>query len=310
MTELKGLDEYSQSKIDEYFNSPLYRKFLTEFTIGHNKLKFYGAPLIMMQYSELIKTVISKDPPYVLATHGVIYEKPMTLLWIGMNDILPPDRYLFQVLKEGYLNLEEYLQLGRLFNYFDIKPSRFTELYLDSLDAMLEMSTSEDEKVIKTHKAQILKMAQQIIKIYDQGPANIRVGFLFNALLSKAPEVIDELKVLPMYDENKKYVGLTSANNITVPTGYSLVGKEGRVVKIKHIPFGSQPPPGAIQADRGIAPSPRGWTSTGFIPTGGRLINGRLFEDLVPPRDQRPIYDTQGNFLGYVPIPQEGQSFL
>jgi len=231
--EFKGVEEPYATEIDEFFNSPVFRKFLTEFTIGHNKLKFYGLPLSMRKHSELIKTILTKDPPYFLATHGTIYEKTMTLLWIEMNDVAPADSYLSQVLGAGNLNLEEYLQIGRLINYFDIQQSGFTNLYLQNLSTMLDMSTAEDKKVIEVRKAQLVEMINTIIEIYEGSITKVIVGSLFNSLLNKAPELIDELKVIPIYDQDNKYIGVTLKVNVHVPYGYQFVSEEKRMIRVK-----------------------------------------------------------------------------
>lgn len=240
MTEFKGLSEDQIKKIEPYLNpSPLYKKFLTEFTIGSNQLRFYGLPLTMMNNSELISTVITKDPPYVLFPSAIVYEKPMTLLWIAMNEFIAPidsngSNWIYFVLEQaGDLNLEEYLQLGRLINYFDVNSkSKFVIMYAEAIDNILDRSTNEDKKVIEVHKSQILKMINDFIEVYRNSDT---LKKLFNALLNKAPELLDELKVIPIYDENNVFTGISSRDNIVVPNGYELVGKQGRIVRVRTI---------------------------------------------------------------------------
>lgn len=242
MTEFKGLDEQSQEKVDTFFNSLIYRKFLTEFTIGANKLKFYGLPLTMLKYSELIKTVITKDGPYFLVTHGTVYEKPMTVIWIYLNDVIESNYFdwLYDILNYPNLNLDEYLQLGRLINYFDIRQRSFIKAYETRVGAALEFSTTEDKKVFQTHKVQLGKIIGNAIDKYLEYDT---IKIIFDEIMKKAPELIDELKILPIYDENNEFVQTTDRNG-TVPAGYELVSIEPRMVKVKHakaIPWQSLP---------------------------------------------------------------------
>ena len=86
MTEVKSLIEASialqlDDKATDFLTNPYRDKFMTEFIVGNNKLKFYGNPIIMAQNSELIKTSLPKfaesKAPYELATFGVVLERPL-----------------------------------------------------------------------------------------------------------------------------------------------------------------------------------------------------------------------------------------
>jgi len=240
--EFKGLREDYVKKIEPFFTSPLYQKFLTEFTIGNNKLKFYGLPLTMMQNSKLIETVISKNPPYELLTFGAVYEKPMTLLWIAINELIAPSQnddfyWLFEVLEAGNLSLEEYLQLGRLINYFDLdETNSFGSMYSGEISMMLNKSTSEDKKVIEAHKTQVLKLINDFIEHFEPGPIDdLGIRDIFTVLLNRTPELLDELKLLPIYDEDNKFVGFFEEGHVYTPDRYEIVGKEGRIIRVKTV---------------------------------------------------------------------------
>lgn len=102
----------------EFLNSPYKEVFATEFSVGSNKLQFYGQPLIMSKYCELIKTSLPalarSKPPHELLTMGVVLERPMTLLWLYLNG------YEQYIIPDQPLSLTEALHLYRLCNYFGV----------------------------------------------------------------------------------------------------------------------------------------------------------------------------------------------
>lgn len=131
MTKTLSLEGKSQTagleldkKSTEFLTSPYRKDFMTEFSIGSNKLSFYGQPFVMSFNSELIHaslpTLASSKPPHVLLNFGVVLEKPMTLLWLYLNG-------LGDQVWSGILTTAEMLHLYRLCNYFDVSTQNRTE---------------------------------------------------------------------------------------------------------------------------------------------------------------------------------------
>lgn len=108
-------------KSKKFLNSPFRDKFMTPFIIGSNKLKFYGQMFAMSEHSKFFEDSISifaeSDPPYELFSYGVVLERPMTLLWLYMND-------LKEDMSKMDLSLTELLHMYRLCNYFGITFTR------------------------------------------------------------------------------------------------------------------------------------------------------------------------------------------
>lgn len=84
--DLPELDDESK----DFLTNPLRKDFMTEFSLGSNKLQFYGQPFAMSKHSQLIKDSLkifsSSKPPYPLLTAGIVLERPMAMLWLMMND--------------------------------------------------------------------------------------------------------------------------------------------------------------------------------------------------------------------------------
>jgi len=222
----------------EFLTSIPYRKFMTKFEIGSNKLEFWGQPLVMMRRSELIKSIINKEPPYVLLDFGNVYEKPLIVLWLYLNHIIPDFSSKVMI---AQLNLDEYLQLGRLINYFDVSPSDFTRLYPLTLSDVLSKTTEDEAKVVDTYKEQIAKMTNEMVAVME-GKSFVYKDImvkLVDIIYKKYPKVMDMLQFVPMYNQDDKVVALFSRNllnNPPAPIAYTLIGIEANAVRAKFIP--------------------------------------------------------------------------
>ena len=148
MAEIKALSSgpleglYLDEKETDFLTNEYRSVFMTEFLIGRNKVQLYGYPLIMAERSELIKTSLSKfafsKPPYELLTFGIVFERPITSLWLYLNT--------GNTKIAG--DLAELLQLYRLADYFGIeKIGGFS--YYGKLSRMIteKFATISDEDV-------------------------------------------------------------------------------------------------------------------------------------------------------------------
>lgn len=152
MTEAKSLTQDQPSsalelsdEAKEFLTSPYRAKLLTEFSIGSNKLQLFGSPLIMAQYSELIKTTIpsiAESPaPHALLTHGVVLERPMTALWLEYNGY--------------YVNLRQFsmnelLHMYRLAGYFGFTKDLIEAISINVMVTQPEPGKKLSENDIKT----------------------------------------------------------------------------------------------------------------------------------------------------------------
>lgn len=104
--------DLSQEEID-FLENPYREKFLTRFEIGSEKLLMYGSPVHMAGKSDLIKTVMTYDPPYVLAKDMLVYGGALNVLWLFMNGYQSTE----SVKK---LSLAGWLNLNTLVGYFGV----------------------------------------------------------------------------------------------------------------------------------------------------------------------------------------------
>jgi len=160
MTETKALAEIETPKtlnLDEtcnnFLNNPYKQVFMTQFNLGSNRLVFYGNPIVMSNLSttgsELIKSSLSKfagsKPPYELLSFDKVLERPMTLLWLYMNDC--QEDIFFP---NPQLDLTEFLHLYRLMNYFDVKvPNELAGLIIARF---FKTPTEEGRDILKDEK--------------------------------------------------------------------------------------------------------------------------------------------------------------
>lgn len=203
----------------DFLNSKVQRKFLTEFTVGSNPsstgepgLKLYGLPLTMAKYSELIKSILPQDPPYHLLTFGQVYETPMTILWLSIND-MPLGIALFDIFPK-YLSLDEYLQLIRLINYFDLDPNMpLVSVQSAVLDRMLQKALKTGEKKIAIqYKDQVAAMVNHSIKRSRLAGnfSNSYTDKILNIIYSDYPEIIPLISDIPIFNQDNKLVGLVA----------------------------------------------------------------------------------------------------
>lgn len=91
-----------QEEID-FLESPYKEKFLTRFEIGKDAMVMYGSPVYMAGKSDLIKTIISYDPPYVLAKDMIVYGGALIVLWLHINGY-PSSHTVEKLSLAGWLN--------------------------------------------------------------------------------------------------------------------------------------------------------------------------------------------------------------
>jgi len=90
--------------------------------------------------SELIKTSLSafanSKPPYELATFGTVMERPMTLIWLYINDYK-----LFGT--NSHLTLSVFLHMYRLGAYFGINENALSRMIPFALAAFIRTTPRE-----------------------------------------------------------------------------------------------------------------------------------------------------------------------
>jgi len=154
------LDEGSR----EFLENPYREAFMTEFLLGSNKLKFYGIVLIMSKYSELIKTSLANlaasKPPYELLTFGTVLERPMTLIWLYINDY-----EMFGL--NPHLTLGEFLHMYRLAAYFGIGTETLSRIMSPTIAAFTRTSLEERNKTLEDakNKDTLIRMLNQFFKV-------------------------------------------------------------------------------------------------------------------------------------------------
>jgi len=225
----------------DFLTNTRNRKFMTEFEVGANKLKFWGLPITMAQKSGVIESIIFKDPPYVLMVFGVVYEKPMTLVWLGLNDQVDWESGDFDEVLTNHLNLEEYLQIGRIANYLNLKRSAFTITYEIALGPILrkinlDFSNFEsNKKIVIQRKDQIVKMVNSMIQ--EIRPGGRSKGYIdevveiVDIIYKIFPEIVDKITDIPIYDQDNVIRGLVVKNypNISELNDY----RHARLIKIE-----------------------------------------------------------------------------
>lgn len=131
----------------DFLTNPLRKDFMTEFSLGSNKLRLYGNPIFMARYSELIKSSLtplaSSKPPHELLTSGVVLERPMTALWLMMNG------YKYNIIK---LSVPEVLHLYRLLGYFGINKEMTNDIWLNILRLLSVLENDEIKQLNLTEK--------------------------------------------------------------------------------------------------------------------------------------------------------------
>ena len=103
------------------------QRFLVPFTVGTNKIKLYGLPVLMIAKSELIKSLIDKlslteNNPLAIS-QSVDSPNGLIIVWLYMNNnlsSLPVD-----------IDPRDYLNIWQWLNYFDVPyNSEFIKQYI------------------------------------------------------------------------------------------------------------------------------------------------------------------------------------
>lgn len=170
---LTGLSQESLAPLElpedaeNFLNSPYRKKLMIEFSIGSNKLSLYGQPFVMAKYSELIETNIpiyaDSTPPFPLLTHGVVLERPMSVLWAMMNgyDLIitdavgtPREERLSDKhsLKAKGLTITELLHMYRLANYFGLNGEMTIQIIREVLQTIAETKFSTKQELSENDK--------------------------------------------------------------------------------------------------------------------------------------------------------------
>jgi len=210
LTETELPDLKLQQPAVDFLNFPHKEKFMTEFVIGSNKLKFYGLVPIMTQFSELIKTNVeifaSSPQPHVLASFGSVLKRPMTLLWLEMNN-------LHELSQDHDLPLNEYLHMYRLMGYFGMDMMTFPVRKLSY--SLWSSSQEEVKQALKSEKNE-----GTLIKIINSG---FKTGILGNPsdplledLVTDYPELAKKIDYIPVF-LNDKYATYADRKFLTSP---------------------------------------------------------------------------------------------
>lgn len=192
----------------KFLNFPHKEKFMSSFVIGNNPsktgslvtrgLKFYGLIPIMTQYSELIKSSLdvyaSSQQPYPLLTFGTVLERPMTLVWLELNDFP-------EISRNEDLNLEEWLHLYRLMGYFGMDTNGFNTARV--VLNFLKNSSEDNKKVLSDEKNRdtFTKLLNKELSGGYVGP--LQAKQLFDKLTKDSSEISKELRFIPVYVNDK-----------------------------------------------------------------------------------------------------------
>jgi hypothetical protein len=194
--------DLSQAAIDFLQFVEKNKSKLAHFTIGQNKLNFYGILDVMATHSELIKfslDIYADSPqPYPLLTFGVVLERPMTLLWLELNGV-PELR-----LDNHNLPIIEWLHMYRIMSYLgmDLKIYPVTNVLRNFIDS------GEDEKLDKKNQDTMVRILNSA---FDSGivhDAGLSMS-LFQKINKNYPDIAKEIKYIPVY-VNDKFVSYTS----------------------------------------------------------------------------------------------------
>lgn len=113
------LEMYKQLRLREdqikFLESPNKEKLLARFEIGPEKLIMHGGVFRMSIHSELVESIMTLDPPYILAANMTVYGGALTVLWLYLNG------FDEMVDTQQRLSLKGFLNLYDLLNYFGVK---------------------------------------------------------------------------------------------------------------------------------------------------------------------------------------------
>lgn len=180
-----------------------------EFTIGNNKLRYFGKPDIMAKHSDLIKSNLeiyaNSTSPYPLATFAIVLDKPMTILWRDMNEFSPLGSHQYT------LSFLEWLHMYRLMAYFgmDLKKYPTVNMLKDFTESKEEEKKTISDVKNKETLIRILDSAFKDRLFYDRKLSNN----LFKKLIKDYPDIAKQINYIPVYID-KKYA--TYADRKTV----------------------------------------------------------------------------------------------
>lgn len=137
------------AELQKYFNPKYMPKFMTEFQVGKQLLKFYGYPIIMGNKSKLIEThldaMLESDPPFHLASEvDVVHPRSFMSIWMYMNiqdfSWVTTSFYTYKLTPTEIINMWSWI------NYFNIPiSSRAVSSWFLSQIMTLRVSEIKDE---------------------------------------------------------------------------------------------------------------------------------------------------------------------
>lgn len=188
MTEIKQIRNsvtIFSEEANTFLNDKNSHRFLTQFTIGTNKLIFYGSPAHMRIASNLIGSYIQalaeSNPPYELITFMEVMERPFTIIWLNLNGF--DVEHLFT-----RLNLDEYLQMFDIITYFDCTHDDLLVKWVQYLNDYIK---PESKDVIIINAQGLIEKINKLSPIIEFRP--ILINIIDNLYKMDISQVLDKL---------------------------------------------------------------------------------------------------------------------
>lgn len=130
--------QLNQDQID-FLDPVIGKKFMTYFEVGNEKIVMYGNPARMALESELIKSMLSLDPPFQLASNITVMGGALMIIWLHINGVPNSFGKILNLSLRGYFGVRD------LINYLDLPLGDATRWNYGVRD-QLKKATDEDIK--------------------------------------------------------------------------------------------------------------------------------------------------------------------
>lgn len=210
MTEIKTLDDLTllselnlSDDAKDFLTTPYREAFMTAFTLGSNKFKFYGNPLDMAKNSELIEGMLPKlaarghndRSPHELFTFMEITEQVATLVWLAL-------RGYTDYIDECSASCSEHLQIYQLLSYLGMNMKHFRSD--NATYTFVQLTDEEIKKILENKKNEDILvhafnncLEEQVCDLYEVRYDDISYMLdeaLFVRLNGLRPELINPSK--------------------------------------------------------------------------------------------------------------------
>ena len=178
----------------DFLNVSTGAKFMTRFEIGKDKIVMYGNPVRMALNSELIKSLLSIDPPYFLAANMTIYGGALTLLWLYINGVSITEDQVDKLSFKGWLNLYEiirYLGIVKQSSKHDI-----IRIWRREFD---DKFNHTDSKTLNENAKQIASLFDKLIIAGELKNLSVSDTEPIMRLVTGYKNIIDEINYIPVF---------------------------------------------------------------------------------------------------------------